>query len=163
MPTHQWKLYWWPRHYSTIGRRGTVLLLLGVIWILTGLDVLIRPEPSAEELAQLLHLRWPAEIRSAGWILTGMLAVAIGVRPPRRGDQMGWLALYVMPAERAFSFIWSWLDYYLPLGNVGSQSAVGGALVYLAILGIILTCSKWPDPPPPPEHLRVKARLKEPH
>lgn len=137
-----------PRPPRAIGKRGQVLLILGFIWIVIGVNVWQNPDPASWAHLPILHdvPRW---IRGSAWIVTGLLAIAFAWRPQRiEHDGVGFLALYVMPAERVGIFFYGWLDYVFPFGGPGYSRGLLSAAVYLAIVALVMVCARWADPPP---------------
>lgn len=139
-----------PHHFPVRGPRAQVLLILGLIWIMQGVGLLT---PSGEALGwvhiPLLsgHEHW----RAAGWIATGAVGVLFALRPRAiANDGIAFAALYVMPAYRLLAYTLAWLDSLLPLGGHGYSRGWLSALVYLALVRLIVICAGWSDPMPHP-------------
>lgn len=111
-----------------LGRRGAVLVILGALWILVGVNVL------AVDYDPPLALSTTPAIQSALWIGTGFVACAFSVRPQGQ-DAPGFLALYVMVGYRCTAYAFEWAD--------GRGSAVVGLLVWVAIAALILIIAGW--------------------
>lgn len=101
--------YYLPRSPRDVGRRGTILVALGIIWICQGFGTLTEPVTAGQEI--LLHVRYiPEDLRSTLWIVSGAIAIMNGLKPRRIGsDGLGWFALYIMPVIRALSYLSGWL------------------------------------------------------
>lgn len=111
-----------------LGRRGAVLIILGVLWILVGANVL------AVDYDPPLALAAAPPIQSALWIGTGFVACAFSWRPQGQ-DAPGFLALYVMVGYRCISYAFEW--------GSGRGSAVIGLLVWIVIAALILIIAGW--------------------
>ena len=136
-----------PRHPREVGKRGQVLILLGIIWISLGAGLVIAGEPP--HYAQIKLFTWvPLDLRIVGWVGSGSIALACAWRPRIfHDDQIGYLALYVMPAWRCVAYLYGWLDSWLPLGGgAGYPRGWISAAVWGAITGLIIILSDWPDP-----------------
>ena len=120
-----------------LGRRGTILALLGAMWIATGITTLLAPPAPA-----YLLLTVATEARAAAWIVTGAVAMAHAVRPSGH-DAAGWVALYVMAAYRAIAYGWGLVTFLLLPDPGGSLRALFGALTWAAILVILIVCAGW--------------------
>lgn len=142
-----------PRKPRQIGRRGAVLLILGLIWIILGLGVLDSGGISDE----LLHERLSPTLRGAAWIVTGLVAIGYAFRPTGLGDQVGFAALYLMPAVRVASYTTAWVDSLIPVGGPGYESGWRFAAIHAAIVTAVAITAGWPEPPrtPRPEDDRA--------
>jgi len=125
------------------GKRGEVLLLLGLAWILIGVGTVVVPPPPGN----LLHLLIPAPIRAGLWCGTGLVAVFYAWIPKTRSDGWGFLALYLMPAVRAVSYFIAWVDFSVD-GVGGYRYGWLAALFYTVFVGIVVVCAGWREPPP---------------
>ncbi len=133
-----------PRTWPVVppGKRGEVLLLLGVAWILVGVGTfLIPPAPGDVLLAQVLP---SVAVRGGLWIVTGLVALVYAWTPRRRSDAVGFLALYVMPVARAVSNLVAWATW-LTDGDAGGGYRYGwlSAAFYLVFAGIVGICAGW--------------------
>ena len=131
------------RARARLGRRGTLLALLGAIWIATGITTLIAP-PSPGYL--LLNIA--TEAQGVAWIATGMVALWCANRPSGH-DALGWIALYIMAAYRVLAYGWGLVEWAITVDAGGSLRAAFGALVWVAVLIILVVCAGWPEPEDP--------------
>lgn len=134
-----------PRRYVlqaniVLGKRGTVLALLGMIWIAQGVSALVTP-PSADHL--LLNVwSWP---RAAAWVATGIVALWCS-RKPQGKDALGFLALYVMAAYRVLAYLVSFAIWLVPDDHGGSPRAVVGVMSWVTIIIFIVILAGWDEP-----------------
>jgi hypothetical protein len=87
---------------SHLGRRGVVLLLVGLIWISVGYSVFHMPYPTTRVPAP--HELLPPAARYIAWGVTGFIGIVSAFFAPGR-DRWGFLAVMLMAAERAFSWL----------------------------------------------------------
>lgn len=120
-----------------VGRRGAVLILLGLTWITLGLGIIYEP---AAYVRELFHLRTYPPARVLLWIGTGAVAILCALH--RRTRDYGFPLLYLMPTFRLVSYAVGWAAGY-------SRGWVGMAY-YAALVGLIVIVAGWPEPPPPP-------------
>lgn len=128
------------RHYirmtSELGRRGTVLVLLGIVWIFQGVTIVLTPTPSTYEL-----LSGYDAIRSAAWFITGALAIVFA-RIPQGFDAVGFVSLYIMAAYRIFAYTFSFALWLLP-SEGGNPRGIVGMLSWTTILIMIAMVAGW--------------------
>jgi hypothetical protein len=138
---------WLPRHWRELNKRGQILIVFGLIWIGIGGSVLWQTDPPGWEYLPFIQ-DVPRGIRAGAWAVTGLAAIAYAWRPHIiRHDGFGFLALYLMPAERAALFFLGWVDYMAPWGGPGYARGLYAALVWLVIVIAVMICATWPDPP----------------
>ena len=134
------------------GRRGAVLTLLGCAFILVGVDILLAPDPPNLD-ALLLHTLMPSWLRATLWIIPGGLAVWAAFR--RTGhDFFGFAALTVPLIIRIVSYTWATVAWLLGYGDW--PMAWASALIWLLILGFVLTVAGWGEVCPPRPGRRKK-------
>jgi hypothetical protein len=127
-----------PRPPREVNKRGQILLIFGFIWTVIGVSVYQQPAlPGYENL-----------------LFTGVVAMAYALRPSSiTNDGVGFLALYIMPAERAAIFLWGWVESITPGGGPGYGRGLLAGAVYLVLVAAVMVIATWPDPPlnPPTE------------
>lgn len=132
------------RHYlrstAGLGRRGTVLALLGIVWIAQGLTVLLAPSSPTYYLLANFE---PA--RAIGWIATGVVAVAYAARP-QGDDAPGFLSLYVMAAYRVVAYSAGFVAWMIPGGVDGNPRGIVGIFSWFVILLAIVVIAGWHEP-----------------
>lgn len=125
----------------TLGRRGVILRLLGIMWVLVGVSVLVAPH-APEYLLLDVAPGW----RAAMWIIAG--AIALGFAGRDQGeDKWGFAALYLPAAYRWLAYLYGVIDYFDDThGRVGDLRAMVGVLSWGVILIVIRVIAGWPDP-----------------
>jgi len=135
---------------TNLGRRGAVLLILGVIWFFIGISTITDPYASGRNLS-LFHESLPSWLRATLWIGTALLALSSAWRAAGRRDDWGYMGLILMPTVRAMSFLWAWLvDLF---DGKGDATGWLGAIVWGTVTILVYTISGWPESPKfvPPE------------
>lgn len=132
------------------GRRGTFLVLDGIIWVVIGFAIFAQPQerfsrPGPGGGLEVMEL--PAW--GLFWALCGLVAIVTAFlrRAPGRHrlDQWGFTALMGPALLWCFAFVWSWLSNLANPSN-GRPTSWLGALVYLVIILSVLVVAGWPDP-----------------
>ena len=135
-----------PRPPREVNKRGQILAIFGFIWVVIGISVLQQPALPGYE--HLLFAQIPTPIRAGAWVITGILSMAYALRPRSIDDDgIGFLALYVMPAERAAIFLWGWVEWVTPGGGPGYGRGLLAGAVYLTLVAAVMVIATWPDPP----------------
>lgn len=122
-----------------------MLLILGLAWMLIGLGVFTSETPPAP-VPGLFHTYIPVPIRFGLWAGTGLVAI---FHAWSYKDAVGWLALYILPAERILSYIIGWSISVFHLGP-GYPRGWYSAIFYGVMVAIVLVCAGWPEPAEPP-------------
>lgn len=130
------------RAHKRIGRRGAILISFGIAWLAMAGAIL-------EEDPGLLRYRFgymylPVWLRASLWALTGLVAIASAWRPQGKSDSWGFVALYIMPAQRAAAHLIAWMDSLD--GKGGDHSAWVTTIFYLIFLAVIIICAGWKEP-----------------
>lgn len=124
--------------------RRQVLFLLGLLWLLTAVGIATA---TTEPNKLIPHERLPVEVRCAVWAVPALVAWA-GVWV-RRIDGIAWTALCIPPLERCSSFTWAYVDsltnWWWWSHSAGIASASRSALVYAAIVYLIIKCAAGLD------------------
>lgn len=129
---------------ARLGRRGAALLVLGVIFMLVGLDVALAPDPPDLDRF-LLHTLIPHPLRAALWLIPGALAIWASVHKGPGPDGFGFVALVVPLIIRIVSYVFSFVAFLLGAGTWAFGWA--SALIWLAILALILIIAGWAEVP----------------
>jgi len=138
----------WIKHRpSHLGRRGAVLLILGVIWLFIGISIIADPYAGGSRNQGLFHEALPPWLRAPLWIGTALLALSSAWRPAGRRDDWGYMALILMPTVRAMSYLWAWLIHLVPGPPNGAPTGWLGFIVWGTVVILVYTISGWPETP----------------
>ncbi len=134
------------RTIERYGRRRSILMLTGVVWIFYGVAVIVGPRNNP--VSGLPHTYIPEEIRFFLWFVSGIIAITAAFWQSKHGraEALGFAVLYVMPAERTLSYLISWISAHPSVPGEGLPWGWLYALQYLSFVGIIYICAGWPDP-----------------
>lgn len=127
-----------------IGHRGSILINLGLVWFLIGLSELIITTNNELPLSVL-----PDWFRAGAWWVTGAVAIAYAFVPRHKSDAVGFIALYIMPAARAASYLWGWINSLD--GTGGIETGWLAAALYFGFTALIINCSGWREEQSPDE------------
>lgn len=122
----------------SLGYRGSILLLFGIVWLVVGLGTYTAPKVEGLIISDI-----PPLVKATGWVLTGVYAVGVGLVSRWRDDSTGFVALYVMPAVWTFLYLVSWFDSW---NGGGYARGWVSAVVYFAVMGVVMICAGWPEP-----------------
>lgn len=136
-----------------LGRRGAMLITLGITYLLLGMSRLVRP---VTERSGVFHTHIPDWVGAAIWAGTGLAAVGFAFR---RNDSCGWIALYLAPVERILSYLGGVIMWLAPGGIPGYGYGWYGALIYFPLIAATLICSGWKEPTalPLPDEPQVRS------
>jgi len=147
---------------SKIGRRGLILVLTGMIWILYGIDFLSHYQHrfSMDDVDPLLVYRIIDQpYTGLLWILCGAVAMTVGVLRNRikliPHDSLGFNAILFPAILWTFLYFWSWIYNLFSDGQYGVPTATG-FLVWLLVTIFVLIIAGWADPTDPTNVLAVR-------
>ena len=129
-----------------LGRRGGLLLLLAVLWVGVAAQVAATNAPYDVDAA-VLHERIPLGWRVGLWLASALVmagAALAGTRDPRV-QRIGWAAALVMPAERAFGYLWSVVMVGVPGPPPGSLGSLAGLVEWCVVTAIVYTLAGWDE------------------
>lgn len=125
------------------GRRSLALRVLGLLWLLMG-AVVATSRQAIDPADAILYEALPIWARFALWTSTGLIALAASLRI--RWQDVGWMALAVMPAERAISHGWSLAHGLIPGHPPGmTWAALESILLWAGIARLILLLAGWDE------------------
>jgi len=129
-----------------VGRRGLVLLLFGITWVVQGVSYFTLTDLFAGQpkLFPIDHL--PLSVQGWLWIVSGVTSTFAALRPRRENDTPGFIAVSSMPLILCASYLIGAITYVL----AGSRVWVLGALGFLAWAPIVLALAvvaSWYEPP----------------
>lgn len=133
-----------PQRYYTalttkLGRRGTVLCLLGLLWLLQGMAILSEEATTPYVLFDIFDLQ-----RAIVWIVTGAIALASARHPPG-SDVVGFISLYIMAAYNVLGYLVGFITWIVPDGNDGAPQGFLGAIFWTVVLVLIVVVSGWEE------------------
>lgn len=148
---------WLARAVRWAGRRGLILILCGVAWMVIGtmftldnIERFSRPGPGGP-LQFLDSDPWPGLV----WVICGSVAGAVGTIRRRFGgeDAFGFAALVAPCVLWFMGYLWSYILFLYtttksdsPEEVIGRAQAGPSAIVYLIILAFLFVIARWPDP-----------------
>lgn len=121
------------------GTRGTILIVLGFLWMLKGIGILSSPGPPDYPIFDHL-VPWQGVL----WIVTGAVAMSFS-RQDQGYDSIGFLSLYILPAITTVMYFYSWLNWAFDLPILrgdGNPRGIIGVASWLAITYVIFVCSE---------------------
>lgn len=133
-----------PRRYYTrlkhsLGRRGVVLALLGVTWILQGVGTVAAPPNPRYYLLDSFDI-----FRTTAWVVTGAIALYYA-RRPQGFDIPGFVALYFMCAFRTVAYGAAFVAWLLPGGVEGDARGIVGVFSWATIIFLLVVVSGWTE------------------
>jgi hypothetical protein len=134
---------WTVKVAASVGRRGTVLLALGAIFVLYGVSVLTAPTSPFGGFAP-----FGLAVSPWGWLWIGCGALALTAAPRRghpRWEAAGYNGLLLPPALWSLLHLGSWLAHLA--GDPGNPRGWVAATVWGALIVIVLVVAGWPEPP----------------
>ena len=140
---------------SKAPRRVRVLRTLAGLWMLMGVVVAVTEQAATQPLSLTLcsvapllaYEAVPIPVRVALWVGTALLAFVASMR--LRWQDYGWLALTIMPAERALSHLWSLGHGLIPGEPPGTTWAgIASALLWAGITHLVLIMAGWDEDTP---------------
>ncbi|UJQ86811.1 membrane protein [Arthrobacter phage Reedo] len=127
-----------------LGRRGAALLILGIIFVLVGLDIWLNsPEPDFDRF--LLHTFIPFPINAGLWIVPGALAIWASTHRGPANDGFGFNALVIPVIIRIVSYVFSFVAFLFGEGNF--PFGLASAAIWTSILALILIIAGWAEVP----------------
>lgn len=127
-----------------LGRRGVVLILLGVMEIFRGVTVWsgIRWEDDYAPVFNAI----PLPLRSGLWIAFGVVGIICALSPRRLDWQAaGFAVLVLMPIERAAGHLWAWMAWLIPGSPGGDGYGWAWAGWWLCGSAVIWVMSQWDE------------------
>lgn len=134
---------WKVRIEDHVGRRGTVLLVLGLVWVVVGVSIPGAPEPQFEHVHEMLG----DPTRVALWAVPGLVAIYTALAGKDHSDVWAFRMLIAAPAIRAASYLWSWFLAVVPPPFDGDPRGWSPAAVWLLVTVLVRTIAGWRNPP----------------
>lgn len=133
-----------PKHArERLGRRGLVLLLFGVAWLIQAVAVALVPDVPP---TGLWHEDIPNLLLAAMWFVSGVLSIGYAFVRKHRNDTLGFLAVSAMPMFLAGSYGVSTFTL-LAATNPALPWLFGplGFFLWLAIAVALSVVASWPE------------------
>lgn len=134
---------------ARFGRRGSALLLLGLIWALMGCATAFLPESGMEGVP---HTELPNMVRGGAWLLSGLAGTFFATRRRPADDGPGFLAVAFMPLSLAASYGVAFVTWLLTSGEFGWHLGIFGVLIYGLLAALVALLASWPDVPEEAKH-----------
>lgn len=127
------------------GRRGALLGLYGLIWLVIGLALMSTPTRFGNlgpVITAVNESPWPG----AGWMACGATAIVMALHPRSVADGAGFVALLLPPLVWTAGYGISWVLGLATANVYGSGHSWYGALVWVSEVVMVLITAGWPDP-----------------
>lgn len=129
------------RLIRALGRRGVVLGLLGLVWIFTGVSILVTPGAH-----NYLMLDIVPPVRASAWVIAGLVAIACAGLP-QGDDRWGFAALYIPALYRFLAYLYGFEDWIDDAhGRAGDPRALVGVLAWGTVLILLVVIAGWREP-----------------
>ena len=121
---------------ARLGRRGSCLTLLGIIWVCVGVSTALTPSPEGYVL-----LSGYEHLRGALWVATGVVAMVYAWKPQGH-DWPGFVSLYLMAGYRFAAYMFGFAQWF---GSHHEGNPRGGiaAFTWVIIIVLIVTVAGW--------------------
>lgn len=141
---------------ARLGRRGLVLVVLSLVFAVTGLKAMLSP--AEDEGRFVLYTFLPIWARAILWFVPAALGLWAAFRGTGR-DALGFSALFVPASILTFSYLWSWVGYFAGL----TDWSLGwtGAARWLLVLALTLIVAGWKESDEPPPRASPKEEIDE--
>lgn len=137
------------RGLARFGRRGLVLLLFGMAWMLEGFYLILDRHSHVTEARQAIpHDLIPWPFVGLLWLAFGAVGASVGFLH-KDHDHLGFLAISAMPLFFTSSFFVSFLTWVLTMGTYGWGFGILAAFIWGSISVLIGVLSSWPEPTSP--------------
>lgn len=130
-----------------VGTRGSLLLILGTIWVILGMGFLMFPmerfsRPGPGGPLDFLDEGPGVHIFSSMWILGGVIAFYTAFRRSRTcEDDLGFNGVALPPFLWSMGYWWSWIIHLVFDGEVGRANTYIAALIYSTLTVLIVFLS----------------------
>lgn len=129
------------RWRPALGRRGTELLLFGLLELVYGWGIATDPRYGVVRGVGVLRSLAPMTWWGVLWMLCAAVALVLAIHPPKLRDSWGFAALYVPTAFWGAGNAVGWIDGDFP-------QAYTSAATWLTLTLILVLSERWPEPPP---------------
>jgi hypothetical protein len=140
------------RPFRALGRRGLMLFMLGVLWVLFGVGIAAVPMSrfAGTGASTMLLAFLDEQFIGAVWIVAGIVAIITAfVRRRYRGhDAVGFNALLAPVVLWMIGYLWSFVTWVVTRED-GRPASWIAVIVWLITCVFILLAAGWPDPDDP--------------
>jgi len=140
------------RLFRLVGRRGLLLLMFGVLWVLLGIGVLASRQPRFSGPGPAVLVLTVLDDAATGWlwIAAGLASIIAGLVRRRMGgrDAVGFNFLLAPPLLWLLGYLWSFAVWAVTSAS-GRETAWVAAIVWVIMCAFILLIAGWPDPDDP--------------
>ena len=117
------------------GKRGGLLVVAGVGYVLIGLVYVLTGTPRSVDLA-FAWTTQPAHVLGWQWVILGLVAIGTSFRP--KLERWGFAALIVAPGL--------WTAVFAGSAFFGNPFGLRGGVAYAVWTAVILYVADWPNP-----------------
>lgn len=132
------------RVYNRLGRRGIVLVLFGIAWLVQGSAFFVLTDLVEAGPRSFFVDRLPIWLQGALWLGCGVWSIVAGIRT-HDNDTNGFLAVSFMPMVSGASYLVGGIAYAFqadPLWQLGILAFSVWAPIILALAVV----ASWPEP-----------------
>lgn len=133
-----------PRVFDRLGRRGIVLFLFGLAWLVQGAAYFILTDTIAAGPRSFFIERLPLWLQGAMWLGSGLWSIVTSLQR-HRSDTNGFLAVSIMPMLAGASYLVGGIAYALQSNRLWELGAFGFSVWAPIILALAVVAS-WPEP-----------------
>lgn len=130
-----------------VGRRGLVLLLFGISWVVQGAAFFLLADLFAGQPELFLIDKLPLPVQGGLWIACGVLSISAALRPRREDDTFGFNAVSLMPMALAASYLIGTVDYARKDDQLLATLGALGFLAWGPITLALTIVAGWYEPP----------------
>lgn len=138
--------------FQRLGRRGSLLFLIGLSWVGTGTTNLLFPSDrfssdgdGTDEILQIFDHPYMGFL----WIFAGLFATvgALTYRSRRfsRMEVLGWNAILTPALTWLCLSLWSFMTFLVTEGSEGRGQSAYASIIWVLVSAIIMIIAGWPE------------------
>lgn len=132
--------------WNRLGRRGIVLALFGLAWVIQGLGTFALHTPVPTPSSEVWHQNIPWQVMGSLWLFGGFLSIAFATRHRKQSDTIGFLAVSLVPMFLAGSYLVSFLTWMFTWGDQGWPIGFIGFAIWGVVVTALAVIASWPEP-----------------